>query len=1315
MATIVLSAAGAAAGSAVGGSVLGLSSVVIGRAVGATLGRVIDQRVMGSGSSAVETGRVERFRVAGASEGAPISQVYGRTRLAGQVIWASRFKETRTTTGGGGGGGGKGGGAPEPAEPKVTEYSYSVSLAIALCEGEILRVGRVWADGNEIRPGVLNWRVYTGGADQLPDPKMEAVEGSGNVPAYRGLAYVLVEDLQLGQFGNRVPQLSFEVFREAKTEIEEVQSLQSLVQGVALIPGTGEYALATTRVNYSSGQGKNQSANVNTPRRVTDFRTSLSALNGELPNCGSTLLVASWFGDDLRCGACDIKPKVEQRNFDGKQMPWNVSGLARSGADVIPRIDDKAVYGGTPADASVIEGIEALKAAGKAVVFYPFILMDQLEGNFLPDPYTASFGQSALPWRGRITTSFAPGVAGSPDGTAAAEAEVSTFFGSAAPGHFGYSNGVVTYSGPNEWSYRRFILHYARLCKAAGGVDAFCIGSEMRGLTQIRGAGNSFPAVDALRALAADVRSILGAGTKISYAADWSEYFGYQPQDGSGDVFFHLDPLWGDPEIDFIGIDNYMPVADWRDGDEHADADWGSIYSQAYLKANIEGGEGYDWYYSSPEAEAAQIRTPIEDGAYGEPWVFRYKDMRSWWENAHYNRVGGVRAGVPTAWVPQSKPFWFTEYGCAAVDKGANQPNKFLDPKSSESSLPKYSNGTRDDLMQAQYLRAVTSYWGDAGNNPVSEVYDGPMIDMARAHAWAWDTRPFPYFPANRTLWGDAENYGRGHWLNGRVSSQALGAVVDEICGRSGVADVDVSHLYGLVHGYSVDDIDGARSALQPLLVAYGVEAIERDGKLVFQNRTGKPSEIVTPDVTVAQDGQASGVETIRAPDAETAGRVRLTYVEASGDYRAQAAESIFPDEESRNVAETEFPLVMTSAEAKATTDRWLIEARVARDRARFALPMSRLDIGAGDVVELDTADGTGLYRIDRIEQGEARVIEGVRTEGGVYAPSDAVEEPVSLTPFVPPSPVFPLFMDLPLLTGDEVPHAPHIAISAEPWPGSVAVYSAPQDSGYELNKSIFVPSITGITETALSAAQPGVWDRGAALRVVLADGELASRDMVDVLNGANAAAIGDGSSGTWEIFQFADAQLVDTDTYELSLRLRGQLGSDGLMPAEWPVGSQFVLLDGAPVQINLAQSARDLARHYRIGPAGLPIDDESYVYLVEPFKGNGLRPYAPAHLRAARGNTGDLDISWTRRTRIDGDSWASVEVPLGEDTESYLVRVRSSTNAILREFTVAGPTLTYPAFLQASDGAVAPFVIEVAQVSDRYGAGLFKRLDVTA
>ncbi len=877
MATLVLSAVGASVGSAVGGSMLGVTSTVIGRAVGATLGRAIDARILPAGSESVETASVDRFRLSGAGDGDAIAQLWGAMRLGGHVIWASRFLETASTTAGGGGG--KGGGAP--SQPSVTSYSYSVSLALALCEGEIARVGRVWADGAEVPRDALNMRVYTGSETQLPDPKLQAVEGAEFAPAFRGTAYVVIEDLDLGRFGNRVPQFSFEVVRHAQPE--EHLPLAERIKAVAMIPGTGEYALATTPVHIAKGPGENSSVNINTAAGKTDLLVSLDQLQEGLPKCASALMVVSWFGDDLRAGRCKIRPKVEDNSTDGQGMPWNVSGLARAQAAEIAKQNDRSVYGGTPADRSVIEGISALKNAGQNVVFYPFLLMEQMAGNGLSDPWTGDEHQPVLPWRGRITLEEAPGRAGSPDGTPAAEAEVAAFFGSVQASDFTIGDGSVTYTGPNEWSLSRFILHAAALCAAAGGVAAFCIGSEMRGLTQIRGAANSFPAVEAFRQLAAEVRSLLGPSTKIGYAADWSEYFGYHPQDGSGDVFFHLDPLWADPNIDFVGIDNYMPVSDWRDGIEHLDAAQGGTapVDLGYLKSNIEGGEGFDWYYANEADRIAQNRTAIEDGAYGEDWVYRYKDIRAWWENEHYNRVGGVKVSAPTAWVPGSKPIWFTELGCASIDKGTNQPNKFLDALSSESDVPHFSSGRRDDLVQARYLEAVLSYWDDAEHNPVSPRYGDRMIDLTRAHVWAWDARPWPAFPNAVSVWSDGPNQARGHWLAGRVDAQDLGAVIRELCARVGISDVDVSDVHGLVRGYSLADTGTVRAALQQLVLVHGLDVVERNGALTFSTRREGLATKIEPDhLAIADDNDGLPVRS-RSPAAEMAGRVRVTHVDA--------------------------------------------------------------------------------------------------------------------------------------------------------------------------------------------------------------------------------------------------------------------------------------------------------------------------------------------------------------------------------------------------------------------------------------------------
>ena len=1301
MATILLSTAGAAIGGSVGGTLAGLSSVAIGRAVGATLGRVIDQRLLGQGAQAVETGKVDRFRLTQAGEGAAIAQVYGRMRVGGQVIWASDFAETTTVTGGGGGKG-------APSTPQTTEYSYSVSLAIALCEGEITSIGRIWADGEEISAHALNMAVYRGTRDQLPDPTIAAIEGADAVPAYRGTAYVVMENLGLGPFGNRVPQFSFEVLRAEEPDAPAADiSVTHGVKGVALIPGTGEYALATTPVHYTDGQGGRWSANVSTPDGRSDFTAALEDATQDLPQLAAASLVVSWFGDDLRCGECRLRPKVESAEDEGENMPWQVAGLTRGTAEVIAREDDRPVYGGTPADAAVIEAIHAIQAAGKAVMFYPFILMDQLDGNTLPDPYSDAGTQPKLPWRGRITLAKAPGQAGSSDGTLSAHNEVAAFFGTVTAADFTIAGGQVIYTGPQEWSMSRFILHYAALCKAAGGVEAFCIGTEMRGLTQIRGAGNSFVAVQAFRALAAEARLLLGAGTKISYAADWSEYFGYHPQDGSGDVFFHLDPLWADDTIDFIGIDNYMPLSDWRDGTDHLDAQHSdSIYALDYLAGNVAGGEGFDWYYHSPEARAAQRRTPITDGTHGEPWVYRYKDLRGWWENLHHNRIGGVRAAEPTGWQPGSKPIWFTEYGCAAVDKGTNQPNKFLDLKSSESSLPRYSSGARDELMQMQYLRAVADHWRDPAHNPTSAAYGGPMVDMTRAFVWAWDTRPYPFFPNNRALWSDGQNYARGHWLNGRSAALPLSELVAAICRRAGVNDFDTSGLYGYVRGYVVDEVADARAALQPLMLRYGFDAVERDGVLRFIMRDGLDAVPLNRETLAVSGDLEAPVEQSREAEAELSGRLRLRFVQADGDYEVIAEEAILPDDATHAVAMSEFNMALTRAEGHQTAERWLTEARVAREGVRLALPPSMMDVGAGDVIALPRDDGEGeaLYRVDRVEMGEMSLIEAVRIEPEVYDPAPFDDELVALKPFVAPVPVNALFLDLPLLRGDEVPHAPHIAASARQWPGNVAVYASGGETNFRLNTLMPLRATMGGTQNDMAHARPGVVDRGQALQVTLTSGVLESVDEADLLGGANLAAIGDGSADRWEVFQFARADLIAPQTYLLRDRLRGQAGSDGVMPDVWPAGSQFVLLNSIPRQIELSPNLLRIAQTYRIGPAGRPLNDPSYVQKTESFDGNGLRPYRPCHLRIEE-EAGALRFGWIRRTRINGDGWADFDVPLAEESEQYQLRILQN-GVVLREELVDRASWTYTAQMRAADGAAGPALISVAQVSALYGAG---------
>jgi Gene Transfer Agent (GTA)-like protein len=317
-------------------------------------------------------------------------------------------------------------------------------------------------------------------------------------PAYRGTAYVMFEELPLEQFGNRVPQLSFEVFRS----LTDPDTVESLVKAVTLTPGSGEFVYATEPIRQGTA-GATTPENVHASAEATDMVISLDRLETALPNVESVSLVASWFGTDLNAGNCQIKPGVENTTKITSPKSWMVNGVDRASAKVVSQDGGgQPAYGGTPADFTIVQAIKELKARGKRVTFYPFLLMDIPAGNILPDPYSdnaATVGQPAYPWRGRITCSPAAGFVGSVDKTSVAAAQVSALFGNAQASDFSITGEVVSWTGdPNDWGYRRMILHYAHLCAVAGGVDAFLIGSELRGLTTIRDGATSYPAVAAL-------------------------------------------------------------------------------------------------------------------------------------------------------------------------------------------------------------------------------------------------------------------------------------------------------------------------------------------------------------------------------------------------------------------------------------------------------------------------------------------------------------------------------------------------------------------------------------------------------------------------------------------------------------------------------------------------------------------------------------------------------------------------------------------------------------------------------------------------
>lgn len=276
MAVLAIAAGGAALGSQIAATTmlplwLSQSAASIGWAVGSLIGnqlfgpKVPDQNVQGP--------RFSDLRIQSSAYGQMIPIVAGRYPVAGNIIWSTEVREVATTTTQESGG--KGGGGQTVTQ---TTYSYFVDVAILLCEGEAVGVPRIKFNGElkfdvsdsatseSVMASALNAtaiRFYPGTETQDIDPLIESHEGA-DTPAYRGIAYLVIEGLDVTEYGGRIPQIDAEVVMagsEADLAVATVATLTTSDGSTAVVLGRqGDvYAGAvtsggaTSRWNFYSG------------------------------------------------------------------------------------------------------------------------------------------------------------------------------------------------------------------------------------------------------------------------------------------------------------------------------------------------------------------------------------------------------------------------------------------------------------------------------------------------------------------------------------------------------------------------------------------------------------------------------------------------------------------------------------------------------------------------------------------------------------------------------------------------------------------------------------------------------------------------------------------------------------------------------------------------------------------------------------------------------------------------------------------------------------------------------------------------------
>ncbi|MDD5587275.1 MAG: phage tail protein [Alphaproteobacteria bacterium] len=536
-----------------------------------------------------------------------------------------------------------------------------------------------------------------------------------------------------------------------------------------------------------------------------------------------------------------------------------------------------------------------------------------------------------------------------------------------------------------------------------------------------------------------------------------------------------------------------------------------------------------------------------------------------------------------------------------------------------------------------------------------------------------------------------------------------LDNVAAGILNRAGYtsADYDVSALADVaLDGYTVPDTMSVASALGPLQLFEPFDLVESGAQLRAIKHGAAPVLAILAPENRATDKLTDEAlplrEQMRAQELDLPLEIRVDYIDASREYevgsqRARRSAS----RGARFAAKIALPLVCTAAKAKQIAETRLFAVWAEREHVRLRWSRRWLAVESGDVIDL----GDRLMRVTKIRQsGGLLDVLGILVPPASAASSaqaDTGETPAQSALELAASTLY--LMDLPLLRAADDQPGVYAAVSGlAGWPGA-SLWRAADGVNYGNLAGFSTAATAGIAATGLPNSPAVYMDRASTVNVQLLRGTLASCGDADLLNGANAALLGD------EIIQFQTATLLGPGLYALSNLLRGRRGTESATGSHI-VGERFVLLTEGALQF-VPALLTDRGRTYDFralsnGQALGNAHDVEFAYSLLT-----LRPLAPVHVAGNKsgGIGSDMTISWKRRARKNGDWIDNVDVPLDEPSELYDVEIMNGDSAVRTFSNVTEPALVYAAAQQSADwggNIPAQFAVNVCQLSARYGRG---------
>ncbi|WP_353281104.1 glycoside hydrolase TIM-barrel-like domain-containing protein [Wolbachia endosymbiont (group B) of Horisme vitalbata] len=623
-------------------------------------------------------------------------------------------------------------------------------------------------------------------------------------------------------------------------------------------------------------------------------------------------------------------------------------------------------------------------------------------------------------------------------------------------------------------------------------MEGFIIGSEFAQLTRVKDVEGNYPAVAELVKVAKQVKFQLGKEVNVTYAADWSEYHSY-------DGWYNMDELWSSQFIDVIGIDAYFPLTD---GPEPPFG-----YSAKDVTGGWSSGVGYDYFYDYSKSDPEKIK--YNDSEYA------WKNIEKWWSEVHVNP-----GGSKTKWQPKMKKIWFTEYGFPSMNGCTNEPNVFVDKGSIESKYPRYSNGEVSFLSQKTAIEGTLKKWQS------SEMVEKMFL-------WAWDARPFPYFPNLCDMWADCHNWQTGHWIQGKISQLNVSDVLSDLLQKVGLKgdQFDTSDVKGLLSGYVINDQQPVRSIIKMLRRCYFFDVVEQNSKLKFiQKGRGVKTEIPIGEMVTNNVAKLVNISQL-----DLNSKVNVVYFNRNFGYPIDVKYAELPKQ--GNAATVEIPLIMEEGEAQNIAEVLLYSSWQERNVYNFKLPIKYAWLLPSDVIAISDGEKRHTMRIikTKFESMSIQVM-GVGYDPSIYKLSFPSTRSLMLKEY-PPSHISKSIVEMIDLRYIKDNIASFTLISEEEgWKGATLFISY-DDKNYKPIASANIQSTYGYV---IEFTDEGI-------TVVLRFGK------IDVMSPTVLALVGK------EVIKFERAKLIGKNKYQLIDLIRGQ---EGTKKYEHTSGEKFILLD---------------------------------------------------------------------------------------------------------------------------------------------------------